>query len=102
MGHARALLMLEEEQQNQVALLIIARNLSVRETEKLVERIKAGKTDEEPYQEDRNLYQQKLSTLAHQLQTAVKLKQGKSGKGSLIIHYENNVVLQKIIDQLMN
>jgi ParB family chromosome partitioning protein len=102
MGHARALLMLEEEQQNQVALLIVAKNLSVRETEKLVERVKAGKVEEQPQEEPISLYQDKLSTLAKQLHTQVKLKPGKSGKGSLVIHYENSYSLQKIIEQLMS
>ncbi len=46
MGHARALLILDEEQQNQAAQIIIAKNLSVRETEKLVERIKNGRIKE--------------------------------------------------------
>lgn len=102
MGHARALLMLEEEQQSQVALLIIAKNLSVRETEKLVERVKSGKNQEQPQEEPSPLYQDKLSTLAQQLQTQVKLKHGKAGKGSLVIHYENTISLQKIIEQLMS
>ncbi|KTD34367.1 chromosome partitioning protein parB [Legionella moravica] len=102
MGHARALLMLDEEQQSQVAQLIIAKNLSVRETEKLVERVKAGtieqKTDEEPAP----LYKEKISDLAQHLQTQVKLKPGKAGKGSLVIHYENATTLQKIFEQLMS
>ena len=104
MGHARALLMLDEEQQSQVAQLIIAKNLSVRETEKLVERVKTGtveqKQNDEP--EPASLYKEKLSSLAQHLQTQVKLKPGKSGKGSLVIHYENANTLQKIIEQLMN
>ncbi|BCA97055.1 chromosome partitioning protein ParB [Legionella antarctica] len=102
MGHARALLMLEEEQQSQVALLVIAKNLSVRETEKLVERVKAGRIEESPDEEPTPLYHDKLSTLAQQLQTKVRLKPGKAGKGSLVIHYDNTDILQKIIDQLMN
>jgi ParB family chromosome partitioning protein len=102
MGHARALLMLDEEQQSQVALLIIAKNLSVRETEKLVERVKAGKMEERPREATVPLYQEKLNTLAQQLQTQVKLKPGKAGKGSLIIHYDNAHNLQKIIEQLMS
>lgn len=102
MGHARALLMLDEEQQSQVALLIIAKNLSVRETEKLVERVKAGKTEERPREIAAPMYQEKISSLAQQLQTNVKLKPGKSGKGSLIIHYDNANSLQKIIEQLID
>ncbi|MBL7481695.1 ParB/RepB/Spo0J family partition protein [Legionella bononiensis] len=102
MGHARALLMLDEEQQSQVAQLIIAKNLSVRETEKLVERVKTGTIEQKPNDEPAPLYKEKLSSLAQHLQTQVKLKPGKAGKGSLVIHYENANTLQKIIEQLMN
>ncbi len=104
MGHARALLMLEKEQQNQVAQLIVAKNLSVRETEKLVERVKAGKAAEETIavtMPDIH-YQEQVNNLARQLQTAIKLKPGKAGKGSLVIHYDSSHSLQKIIEQLMD
>ncbi|KTD72311.1 ParB/RepB/Spo0J family partition protein [Legionella tucsonensis] len=100
MGHARALLMLEEKQQNQVAQLIVAKNLSVRETEKLVERVKSGKIKEEQHI-DLSHYQDQLKNLSHHLQTPIKLKPGKSGKGSLVIHYDNEHSLQNIIDQLI-
>ena len=102
MGHARALLILDEEQQSQVAQIIITKNLSVRETEKLVERIKSGKLEEKSQAEPNSIHKEKLNFLAHHLQTQVKLKPGKAGKGSLLIHYENSNVLQKIIEQLMN
>ena len=102
MGHARALLMLDEEQQNQVAQLIIAKNLSVRETEKLVERVKTGIHVEKPKEEPNPQYQDQLAALAKQLQTKIKLKTGKAGKGSLVIHYENANGLQSILAQLMN
>ncbi|PWY55752.1 chromosome partitioning protein ParB [Legionella qingyii] len=101
MGHARALLMLEEEQQNQVAQLIIAKNLSVRETEKLVERIKLGKTNEQQPQSDlSHVYHDQLKNLSQHLQASIKLKPGKAGKGSLVIHYNDEHSLQSIIDQL--
>lgn len=101
MGHARALLMLEEEQQNQVAQLIIAKNLSVRETEKLVERVKAGKAAEKPSSEASDfLYQESLNSLAKHLQTSIQLKSGRSGKGSLVIQYDSTNRLEKIIERL--
>ncbi|QEY50035.1 ParB/RepB/Spo0J family partition protein [Legionella longbeachae] len=104
MGHARALLILEEEQQNQVAQLIVAKNLSVRETEKLVERIKTGKNDIDNNQaKDINpslLYHDQLKNISRHLQAAIKLKPGKAGKGSLVIHYDNQHSLQTIIEQL--
>lgn len=102
MGHARALLILDEEQQNQVAQIIIAKSLSVRETEKLVERIRTGKKEETPRENPSLLHQENLSYLARQLQTQVTLKPAKSGKGSLIIHYENANTLHKIMEQLIN
>lgn len=102
MGHARALLILDEEQQNHVAQLIIAKSLSVRETEKLVERIKTGKTEDKPEENVMPMYKEQLDSLAHHLRTRIKLKQGKSGTGSLVIHYENAHILQKILEQLMN
>ncbi|WP_058534103.1 ParB/RepB/Spo0J family partition protein [Legionella saoudiensis] len=104
MGHARALLMLEEEQQNQVAQLIVAKNLSVRETEKLVERVKAGKVPTENIPGNEPVafhYQEQINNLAQQLQTTIKLKPGKSGKGSLVIHYDDAHGLQKIMAQLL-
>jgi ParB family chromosome partitioning protein len=103
MGHARALLMPEEDQPNQGAQLIVAKNLSVRETEKLVDRIKAGKITEETPKETLDFrYQEQVKSLAHHLKTGIKLKPGKSGKGSLVIHYENTNSLEKILEQLMN
>lgn len=102
MGHARALLALDEDQQNQVAQLIVAKNLSVRETEQLVERIKTGKPEPKALKENNSLFREQLNSLAKQLQTKIKLKQGKTGKGTLVIHYENDNNLQNIIDQLLN
>jgi ParB family chromosome partitioning protein len=102
MGHARALLILDEEQQNQAAQLIIAKHLSVRETETLVERIKSGKTKDQQQPIDHAfLYHDQLKNLAQQLQTAIKIKPGKSGKGSLVIQYDNERCLQNIIEQLI-
>lgn len=102
MGHARALLMLEEEQQNQAAQIIIAKNLSVRETEKLVERIKSGIPDQKQKEEPINvqIYQSQLMQLAQHLQTKIKLKQGKSAKGALVLQYKDSHHLEQIIRQL--
>jgi len=102
MGHARALLVLDEEQQNQVAQIIIAKNLSVRETEKLVERVKMGLLEETVKPEPELPYKEQISTLAQHLRTKINIKQGKAGKGSLVIHFESASNLQTIIDQLIN
>jgi ParB family chromosome partitioning protein len=104
MGHARALLMLAEAQQIQVAQLVIAKNLSVRETEKLVTRVKEEKItpplDDKPSPTS-PLLQARIQKLSHLLKTKVNLKEGKAGNGSIVIHYDSltsrDAVLQKII-----
>lgn len=102
MGHARTLLVLDEEQQNQVAQIIIAKNLSVRETEKLVERVKSGVEDQHPTREaERIVPQEQLNHIANRLQTQITLRPGKAGKGSVVLHYKDESSLQKIIEQLL-
>lgn len=104
MGHARALLMLDKEQQMQVATLVIAKNLSVRETEKLVNRVKEGHApvsqheDKEPLHRCFNDY---LQHLGQHLNTHVKLKQGRAGKGTLVIHYSSANDLEAVIKQIL-
>lgn len=101
MGHARALLMLSEEQQNQAAQIIIAKNLSVRETEKLVERIKNGIGEKVATTASLLSHQEHLNSLTQRWNTTMKIKPGKAGKGSLVIQYKNDQVLEKIINHLL-
>lgn len=102
MGHARALLMLDADKQQQVATLVVAKNLSVRETEKLVNRVREEKPDAtvapitHPPIIDTHIHQ-----LGQRLKTKISLKQGKSGKGSLVIHYDSIQGLEEVIQQLM-
>lgn len=104
MGHARALLILEEAQQGQVAQLIVAKNLSVRETEKLVTRIKNGQTESlSPSKPDLSpLLRAQVDTLAEHLKTKIKIKAAKSGKGSIVIQYNSMQDLEAVIQQLIN
>ena len=101
MGHARCLLILDEDQQYQVAQLIVAKNLSVRETEALVNRVKAGMGLVPKIKEELTpLFDQAVRILSQQLQTKVKIKPGKAGKGTLVIHYDDANTLQHLIGQL--
>lgn len=103
MGHARCLLILDEGQQYQVAQLVVAKGLSVRETEVLVARVKAGKlTPAKEKIEKYSLFERELQTLAQQLKTKISIKPGKAGKGMLVIHYDNENILEKMINQLIN
>ncbi len=102
MGHARCLLMLEEQQQSHVAQLVVAKNLSVRETEALVARVKAGVTPPRKAKVDlAPAFEKSLQTLAQQLHTKVNIKPGKAGKGTLVIHYEDEYTLQQMIERFI-
>ena len=101
MGHARSLLMLDAEQQYQVAKLVVAKRLSVRETEALVQRVKNGRNTISREQFHAHLTTDDLQSLTKYLGTQVKIKPGQSGKGSLIIQYDNAASLQRIVDQLL-
>lgn len=100
-GHARALVGCE----NAVALskLIIQKGLSVRETEKLANASKdtygREKAKERPLQVDMDL-EQIMQDLQKKLQLKVKINSGKSGKGSVTLHYNNPAELSVILDIL--
>ncbi|NOT68397.1 MAG: ParB/RepB/Spo0J family partition protein [Methylophilaceae bacterium] len=96
MGHARALLGLEGEQQIHAAMQINQKKLSVRETEQLVKRllnpppqaaIAAAK--------DENVLRLEETLMAH-LGVAVQIKPGRKGAGTLQIHYTSLSQLDEI------
>jgi ParB family transcriptional regulator, chromosome partitioning protein len=101
MGHARALLSLHANQQIQIAETIVAKNLTVRETEKLINRIKKNPQYKEPTLDtiSPNI-QNFLEILSQQLTSKIHLKQGKNGKGSLVIQYNSLCELEKLFQQL--
>lgn len=86
MGHARALLALKGEQQSEVARQAAARQLSVRETERLVRRHQTpGRTAPgKAVDPDVRRLEQRLS---EQLGARVKINHSAKGKGSVMIHY---------------
>lgn len=97
MGHARALLSLNPAQQQQAAKIIVMRQLSVRETEKLAARLKQGGKIAKKAVELPEVYQQQVAHLSSQLKTNVKLKPGAAGKGNLIIQYKSLPDLEAIL-----
>lgn len=90
MGHARALLALEDHhQQAQIGAQVARRGLSVRETEALVKRLRArrsGETMPAAVRADANI--RKLEeNLSGKLGAKVSVQHSSSGKGRLIISY---------------
>jgi ParB family chromosome partitioning protein len=100
MGHARCLLMLDEATQCEIADWVIDKQLSVRETEKLVSRLNTKQLASPEHAEPLSLFQDQLQSLSKQLNTKVSIKAQKSGKGQLIIHYQDSHRLREVIQQL--
>ncbi len=89
MGHARALLGLAQRtEQRQAAAQVVAKGLSVRETEALVRRMlrpaAAAAPKARPADPDVRRLEQQLS---EKLGARVAIQQGAAGKGSLIVTY---------------
>ncbi|MDE2089411.1 MAG: ParB/RepB/Spo0J family partition protein [Gammaproteobacteria bacterium] len=97
MGHARALLALSGEAQREAARRVVARGLSVRETEQLVRRLQApaaGKPAPRRVDPDVRRLQQDLSG---NLGATVAIHHTAAGKGTLVIHYTSLEELDGIL-----
>lgn len=99
-GHAKVLLGLALNQQEKAAEIVIHKNLSVRETEKLIHQ----------WQQQSNITSKKKTSdanithleqkLSDQLGTPVNIQHSKKGKGKIIIHYKNLDILDGILERL--
>lgn len=101
MGHARALLGLSPPMQRQAAGEVVAKQLSARDTEMLVRRLKsprkpAGGPNKRVDPDVKRLENE----LSEQLGAVVRVRQGGSGRGSLIIDYASLEQLDGIIRRL--
>ncbi|MHB1676335.1 MAG: ParB/RepB/Spo0J family partition protein [Sulfuriferula sp.] len=98
MGHARALLALPDHQQTEAAELVVKRQLSVRETEKLVTQWlnPVCKKDMEPDRDVMNL----MERLSDGLGAKVNIQTRKNGAGKLTIEYADLNHLDNIINKL--
>lgn len=101
MGHARALLGLEETLQRQAAAEVARKGLSSRETENLVKRLRAPKKFRDRSRQSKDPDVQRLEDeLAGELGAVVRVRHGASGRGSLTIEYSSLEQLDGIIAKL--
>jgi len=102
MGHARALLGLDNRRkQAEVAALVANKGLSVRETEALVRRMAAPgpAPADDPPKPDANI--RKLeSDLTDRLGARVQIQHGAKGKGKLVIQYTSLDELDGILERI--
>ncbi|MCX7184607.1 MAG: ParB/RepB/Spo0J family partition protein [Nitrosospira sp.] len=95
MGHGRALLTLSAAKQIEIAHQVAHKQLSVRETEKLVYRIENSELKQPP-KRDRDLLRLQESVSA-KLGAQVIIKPGKKGAGNVVIHYASLEQLDGIL-----
>jgi len=99
MGHARALLPLDGATQIAAAEQIAAKKLSVREAERLVQRLTQPRKETVAPRVSRDILNLQES-LAEQLGASVVIRQGAKGKGKLTIDYNSADELEGILNRM--
>jgi ParB family chromosome partitioning protein len=97
MGHGRALLPLVPTQQIKLAHIIAQKQLSVRETEKLVNQIE-NPTPKKVKKPDRDLLRLQ-EDVSERLGAQVAIKPQKNGRGNIVIHYTSLDQLDDILSK---
>ncbi|CZN41501.1 Probable chromosome-partitioning protein parB [Legionella pneumophila] len=91
MGHARALLSLSNVQQVETAKIITSKSLSVRETEKLVQRLNRPEDKQEFFLNHQ--FEQKtkdwMAQLSKKLSSKVNMHFNDGGKGRVVISFDS-------------
>ncbi|WP_343730344.1 ParB/RepB/Spo0J family partition protein [Duganella sp.] len=103
MGHARALLAVDAATQINLANMVVAKRLSVRETEKLVartvEELKAAPKDARVKEKSGDIVRLE-EELSDTLATPVVFKMGPKGRGQMIIDFADLDVLDGVLARL--
>ncbi|SFB22671.1 chromosome partitioning protein, ParB family [Acetitomaculum ruminis DSM 5522] len=101
-GHARALIPIEDEElQYELAQKIFDEKLSVRETEKLVKRIKKGEP-QKPSKTPDNTYVEVEEKISGIFGSKVKVNGNTKGKGKIEIEYYSLDDFERIYDMLLS
>jgi ParB family transcriptional regulator, chromosome partitioning protein len=103
MGHARCLLGLKGFRQSEAARAVVARGLSVRETERLVRRLQEDEQGEAQRRPKPDLdpdIRRLLADLTDRLGARVEIHQGTKGSGKLLIAYNSLEELDGILGHI--
>lgn len=100
MGHARALVNIEDEtEQLKIYRDIIAEDLSVRQVEERVRQLRDPKPDSKPVQDELPpAFRDIRSQLAGYFDSNVEVKRNAKGKGSLVIKFDSDRDLERILE----
>ncbi|MBR9909948.1 MAG: ParB/RepB/Spo0J family partition protein [Gammaproteobacteria bacterium] len=99
MGHARALLTLEDGEQSDIARQVVAKGLSVRQTEALVRKIQQGLPKIEVEKADADVSKLEES-LSEKIGVPVSISYNNKGKGKLVLNYSSLDELDGILVHL--
>ncbi|MBS3744921.1 MAG: ParB/RepB/Spo0J family partition protein [Wenzhouxiangellaceae bacterium] len=99
MGHARALLALEGNAQVDAARQAVNLDLSVRQTEALVKRLKAGGPQKKPAERKDPNIERLEQELSENLCAPVSVKHSASGKGQVTIRYTSLDELDGLLER---
>jgi ParB family chromosome partitioning protein len=101
MGHARALLSLDFTMQSDAAQKVLARGLTVRATEQLVQALFAGKSERPvaPARPDPDIERLQID-VSERLGASVQIRHGKNGTGRLVIRYSSLEQLEGVLDRI--
>lgn len=99
LGHAKVLLAVEGGLQSDIARQIVAKSLTVRESEKLVNKALNPTEKKAPEPADANV-QQLEERLSERLGANVAISHNRKGKGKLVISYESLEELDGILDHI--
>jgi len=101
MGHARALITLEDEKQQAKALKqIIRQGLNVRQVEQLVRKLRKQPPATKPAENEGGIperFKELPSLLSRKFSAKVSLKRNNKGKGSIVINFNGDNELENII-----
>lgn len=101
MGHARALLPLEQEKQIQAASTVVTKSLSVRETERLVKHLQNPVLSEKSPSELPDLSAE-AERISQKINASVKIQPSAKGKGKVVIEYRNPEHLELLISEVFS
>jgi ParB family transcriptional regulator, chromosome partitioning protein len=99
MGHARALLMLEGDQQIEIAQRVAAKQLTVRQTEQLVKKCLTQPSEDGSASEDLDA-QQMSQRVSEMLGAKVSIIRSKGGKAKMTISLDEPHKLEQLIAKL--
>ena len=99
MGHARALLAVEGDEQTNLARLVASKEMTVRETERLVNKALNPAKDAETPAKDHDVSRLEQE-LIERLGAKVAINHGSKGKGKIVINYQNLAELDGILSKI--